>query len=110
MKNAGSLPKSTKETMFFVGTVIYGFLLVGLVILMFTGCAQKRPIVYTQINMPTEPNLSIPDEGDKYSPLADRGLGFYDGCVAAGKKAEKCASLAEKYVSNLKNLTSAEAK
>lgn len=108
MNTVKDLPESTKQVIYKVGFFVYLSAIAVLIVLatMSTGCAQKRPIVNISspiVNIPADP-VVMPTPIDNTDSLVDRGLGFYDGCIAAGKKPAKCEKLATAYVENLKSL------
>lgn len=108
MYSRRSLPKSTKE--FILKVAFYSYLAVVAVLIvlatMATGCTSAKPVVSVApavINLPADPVIARSPAGNDDS-LVDRGLGFYDGCMAASKKSDNCEKLATAYVGNLKNL------
>lgn len=52
--------------------------------------------------------MTVPADAKEFSTtedfLVDRSLGFFDGCLAAGKSRDKCQELTDKYSDKLKNL------
>lgn len=90
MYTSKDLPESTKQVIYKVGFTLYLAAIAILIVLasMSAGASQIT------LDLPMSDSDS----------LVDRGLGYYDGCIAAGKSSSKCETLAETYVSNLKKL------